>query len=157
MRKTAITCIVVVKWFEHHYQIENEYGSEVKKYGAAGEELGRKHGKLPGTPYNQQVANCCRGGVLSSWVQDPLTAISSFQVSVGQTGTSNKTVRVPKNFTLKALGPGYTCGPGKIVPPSKYKSQDGRRTTQAVGVANIKLLADAMTIKMKERRRGNEL
>ena len=22
---------------------------------------------LPGTPYNQQVANCCRGGVLNSW------------------------------------------------------------------------------------------
>ncbi|KAL5564059.1 hypothetical protein UlMin_033806 [Ulmus minor] len=25
----------------------------------------------PRTPYNQQVANCCKGGVLSSWVQDP--------------------------------------------------------------------------------------
>ncbi|KAJ4826454.1 COBRA-like protein 1 [Turnera subulata] len=72
---------------------------------------------LPGTPYNQQSANCCKGGVLSSWAQYPPNAVSSFQVSVGQAGTSNKTVRVPKNFNLKAPGPGYTCGPAKIVKP----------------------------------------
>ena len=87
---------------------------------------------MPGTPYNQQFANCCRGGVLNSWVQDPATAISSFQISVGQSGTTNRTVKVPRNVTLKAPGPGYTCGPGKIVKPSKFKTQDGRRTTQAL-------------------------
>ncbi|KAK6128169.1 hypothetical protein DH2020_038088 [Rehmannia glutinosa] len=47
---------------------------------------------LPGTPYNQQIANCCKAGVISSWVQDPSNAASSFQLSVGQAGTSNKTV-----------------------------------------------------------------
>lgn len=87
---------------------------------------------LPGTPYNQQIANCCKGGVLNSWVQDPATAISPFQISVGRSGTSNKTVKVPRNVTLKAPGPGYTCGPAKIVKASKFKTQDGRRTTQAL-------------------------
>lgn len=87
---------------------------------------------LPGTPYNQQIANCCKGGVVSSWVQDPSTSASSFQLSVGQAGTSNRTVRVPKNFTLKAPGPGYTCGPAKIVKPSKFTTVDKRRVTQAL-------------------------
>jgi hypothetical protein len=86
---------------------------------------------LPGTPYNMQVANCCKGGVLSAWAQDPENAVASFQVSVGQAGKSNRTVRVPKNFTLKAPGPGYTCGPAKLVRPTKFASPDGRRTTQA--------------------------
>ncbi|CAL9079380.1 cobra-like protein [Musa troglodytarum] len=92
---------------------------------------------LPGTPYNMQIANCCKGGVISSWVQDPANAASSFQISVGAAGTTNKTVRVPKNFTLKSPGPGYTCGAAKIVKPSRFVSQDGRRTTQALMTWNI--------------------
>ncbi|KAJ0980156.1 hypothetical protein J5N97_008411 [Dioscorea zingiberensis] len=92
---------------------------------------------LPGTPYNMQIANCCKGGVINSWVQDPATAASSFQLSVGAAGTTNKTVRVPKNFTLKAPGPGYTCGVAKVVKPSKFVSPDGRRTTQALMTWNV--------------------
>lgn len=87
---------------------------------------------LPGTPYNQQIANCCKGGVLSSWAQDPINAVAAFQVSVGRAGTTNKTVRAPKNFTLKAPGPGYTCGPAKIVKPTKFFTGDRRRVTQAL-------------------------
>lgn len=87
---------------------------------------------LPGTPYNQQVANCCKGGVLSSWGKNRAKAVSAFQVSVGIAGTSNRTVRVPKKFTLKAPGPGYACGPAKIVKPTKFISSDGRRVTQAM-------------------------
>lgn len=86
---------------------------------------------LPGTPYNMQIANCCKGGVLTSWAPDPNNAMASFQVSVGQSGTTNRTVKVPKNFTLKAPGPGYTCGTAKLVKPTKFISQDGRRSTQA--------------------------
>ncbi|KAF3547681.1 hypothetical protein DY000_02001592 [Brassica cretica] len=41
---------------------------------------------LPGTPYNQQISNCCRGGVISSWAQDPAAA-------VGRT-TSNRSCNV---------------------------------------------------------------
>uniref|UniRef100_A0A0D3B475 COBRA-like protein n=1 Tax=Brassica oleracea var. oleracea TaxID=109376 RepID=A0A0D3B475_BRAOL len=41
---------------------------------------------LPGTPYNQHISNCCRGGVISSWAQDPATA-------VGRT-TSNRSCNV---------------------------------------------------------------
>ncbi|KAL8471810.1 hypothetical protein ACS0TY_029152 [Phlomoides rotata] len=92
---------------------------------------------LPGTPYNQQISNCCRGGVINSWAQDPTTAASSFQVSVGAAGTTNKTVRVPKNFTLKAPGPGYTCGPAKVGKPTKFVTPDGRRTTQAMMTWNV--------------------
>nr|XP_023892746.1 protein COBRA-like isoform X1 [Quercus suber] len=92
---------------------------------------------LPGTPYNQQIANCCKGGVLSSWVQDPSNAAGSFQLSVGSAGTSNKTVRVPKNFTLKAPGPGYTCGPAKVVRPTKFITADKRRATQALMTWNV--------------------
>ncbi|MED6132700.1 COBRA-like protein 1 [Stylosanthes scabra] len=92
---------------------------------------------LPGAPYNQQVANCCKGGVLNAWAQDPETAVASFQLIVGSAGTTNKTVRVPKNFTLKAPGPGYTCGPAKIVRPTKFSTNDKRRTTQAMMTWNV--------------------
>ncbi|XP_038678448.1 COBRA-like protein 2 [Tripterygium wilfordii] len=87
---------------------------------------------MPGTPYNMQSANCCKGGVISSWVQDPANALSSFQISVGSAGTTNKTVRLPVNFTLKAPGPGYSCGPAKIVRPSTFITADKRRVTQAL-------------------------
>ncbi|XP_062106459.1 protein COBRA-like [Humulus lupulus] len=87
---------------------------------------------LPGTPYNQQIANCCKGGVLSSWMQDPANAVASFQLSVGSAGTSRKTVTLPKNFTLKAPGTAYTCGPAKIVEPTKFLSADRRRVTLAL-------------------------
>nr|AAM67179.1 phytochelatin synthetase-like protein [Arabidopsis thaliana] len=92
---------------------------------------------LPGTPYNQQISNCCRGGVISAWAQDPATAISSFQISVGQSGTTNTTVRAPRNITLKAPGPGYTCGPAKLVKPSRFISADKRRKTQSLLTWNI--------------------
>ncbi|WOH09795.1 hypothetical protein DCAR_0729254 [Daucus carota subsp. sativus] len=92
---------------------------------------------LPGTPYNQQIANCCKGGLLSSLLQDPSNAASSFQLSVGESGSNNKTVRVPKNFTLEAPGPGYICGPAKIVKPTKFISADGRRMTRAMMTWNV--------------------
>ncbi|CAL9031465.1 unnamed protein product [Prunus brigantina] len=92
---------------------------------------------LPGTPYNQQIANCCKGGVMSSWIQDPANAISSFQISVGAAGTTNKTVRLPKNFTLKAPGPGYSCGIAKIVKPTRFLTADKRRWTQAMMTWNV--------------------
>ncbi|MCI62969.1 COBRA-like protein 4-like, partial [Trifolium medium] len=49
-----------------------------------------------------------------------------------QGGTSNKTVKLPKNFTLLAPGPGYTCGPAKIVPSTTFLTADKRRKTQAL-------------------------
>ncbi|KAH6758506.1 COBRA-like extracellular glycosyl-phosphatidyl inositol-anchored protein family [Perilla frutescens var. frutescens] len=92
---------------------------------------------LPGVPYNQQIANCCKGGVVASWGQDPASAVSSFQVSVGQSGTSNKTVKLPTNFTLLGPGPGYTCGPAKVVPSTVYLTPDRRRKTQALMTWNV--------------------
>ncbi|KQK13144.1 hypothetical protein BRADI_1g08310v3 [Brachypodium distachyon] len=92
---------------------------------------------LPGTPYNQQIANCCKAGVIDTFNQDPSNAASSFQVSVGLAGTTNKTVKVPKNFTLKAPGPGYTCGRAIVGKPTKYFTSDGRRATQALMTWNV--------------------
>jgi hypothetical protein len=86
---------------------------------------------LPGVPYNSQIANCCRGGVLSSWAQDPSSAIAAFQINVGGSGSSNASVKLPRNFTLRGPGPGYTCGPAHVVRPSLFASADARRNTQA--------------------------
>jgi hypothetical protein len=87
---------------------------------------------MPGTPYNQQVANCCRGGVISAYGQDPATSVAAFQVTVGNAGTSAQTVLLPKNFTLNTPGPGYTCSDAKVVKPSQFISEDGRRHTQVL-------------------------
>ncbi|KAG8388776.1 hypothetical protein BUALT_Bualt02G0160400 [Buddleja alternifolia] len=88
---------------------------------------------LPGAPYNQQSANCCRGGVLSSYVQDPANSITSFKIVVGHSST----VRLPKGFTLLAPGPGYTCGPAKMGKPSKFLTPDKRRAKQAIMTWNV--------------------
>ncbi|XP_022885462.1 COBRA-like protein 4 [Olea europaea var. sylvestris] len=92
---------------------------------------------LPGVPYNQQIANCCKAGVVSSYGQDPEGAVSAFQVSVGLSGTSNKTVKLPKNFVLLGPGPGYSCGPAIIVPSTVYLTPDHRRKTQALMTWNV--------------------
>jgi hypothetical protein len=90
---------------------------------------------LPGVPYNQQIANCCRGGVVSAYGQDPSASVAAFQISVGQAGTTNRTVKVPKNFTLLGPGPGYTCGPAKVVPSTVFLTADHRRKTQALSTS----------------------
>jgi len=95
---------------------------------------------LPGVPYNQQFSNCCKGGVIGAWGQDPSAAVSQFQVSAGLAGTTNKTVKLPKNFTLLGPGPGYTCGPAKIVPSTVFLTTDKRRKTQALSKQSIKNL-----------------
>ncbi|XP_019157063.1 PREDICTED: protein COBRA-like isoform X2 [Ipomoea nil] len=90
---------------------------------------------LSGTPYNQQIENCCKGGVLSSWGRNGSRAsVSEFQLSVGQAGNTNKTVSLPKNFTFEAPGSGggYACGPAKIVKPTRFVSSYGRRVTHAM-------------------------
>ncbi|PKA49725.1 COBRA-like protein 4 [Apostasia shenzhenica] len=92
---------------------------------------------LPGVPYNQQIANCCKGGVVAAWGQDPSAAVAAFQVSVGLAGTSNKTVKLPTNFTLLGPGPGYTCGPAKVVPSTTFLTPDHRRKTQALMTWNV--------------------
>jgi hypothetical protein len=92
---------------------------------------------LPGVPFNQQTANCCRGGVLSSFMQDPATSVASYQIVVGNTGTTNTTIQLPKNVTLMTPGPGYTCSKAVIVPKTRFLSADGRRTTEAFMTWNI--------------------
>lgn len=87
---------------------------------------------LPSAPFNSQVANCCKGGVLSSFTQDPGKSGAAFQMSIGDPSlTSGNNIIMPGNFTLGL--PGYTCGDPVEVPPSKFVEDDGRRRTQAIG------------------------
>ncbi|QHN83375.1 COBRA-like protein [Arachis hypogaea] len=91
---------------------------------------------MPGAPFNMQFNNCCKGGVLTSWGQDPSGAVSAFQIGVGLSGTSNKTVKLPKNFKLLGPGPGYSCGPAKLVPATVIPTDDRRRKAQALILAS---------------------
>ncbi|ONI18976.1 hypothetical protein PRUPE_3G250500 [Prunus persica] len=45
-----------------------------------------------------------------SWVPNGALDVGFFTITIAQSETTYKDVRVPKNFTLKAPGPGYTCG-----------------------------------------------
>ncbi|KAJ7292340.1 hypothetical protein O6H91_Y283400 [Diphasiastrum complanatum] len=92
---------------------------------------------LPDAPYNLQMANCCKGGVLTSFAQDHQNSIASFQVTVGLSGNSNTTVHLPRNYTLGLPGPGYTCDPAKAVSSSLFPTPDGRRHTQALMTWNV--------------------
>lgn len=87
---------------------------------------------LEGVPYKQQVTNCCKNGILASWGQNPAAAVSAFQVSVGNSGNTDGTVRMPENFTLFGPGLGYTCSPAVIVPSTVSLSPDGRRKTRVM-------------------------
>ncbi|CAN6297747.1 unnamed protein product [Urochloa humidicola] len=92
---------------------------------------------LPDTPYNMQITNCCKAGVLSTFNQDPANAAASFQLSVGLAGTTTKTVKLPKRFTLKTPGPGYTCGRAIVGKSSMFFSADGRRASRALMTWNV--------------------
>ncbi|KAL3683572.1 hypothetical protein R1sor_001594 [Riccia sorocarpa] len=86
---------------------------------------------LPGQPYNLQSANCCRDGVIAAAALDPKNSVSTFQITVGNTGVTNTTINIPQKLTLGSPGPGYTCSALKKVTQTKFPSSDGKRTTQA--------------------------
>nr|CAB3498168.1 unnamed protein product [Digitaria exilis] len=88
---------------------------------------------LPGTPYDMQIANCCKAGVLSTFTQDPENAAASFQIAVGLAATSTKDVKLPKNFTLRTPGPGYTCGRAIVGKPSNKDSPHLRSAIEGPG------------------------
>lgn len=89
---------------------------------------------LPGASFNMQYTNCCKGGVLTSWGQDPSGAVAAFQMGVGLSGRSNKTVKLPTDFKLRGPGPGYSCGPAKRVPSTVILTDDRRRKAQALSM-----------------------
>ncbi|EOY22124.1 COBRA-like extracellular glycosyl-phosphatidyl inositol-anchored protein family, putative [Theobroma cacao] len=89
---------------------------------------------LLGVPKNQQLSNYCKGGLLGSWQQDQATPISSFQVSVGHSGTSRKIVKVPKDFYFLGPGVGYACNAAMAVPSSIFFSSDGQQKTRAMSL-----------------------
>ncbi|KAM0920386.1 hypothetical protein ACQ4PT_007538 [Festuca glaucescens] len=86
-----------------------------------------------GAPYNVQVPNCCRGGVLSSLTQNNSTATAAFQMSVGtfdrDGGNTNGNPVKPTNFSIGV--PGYTCSNATQVPATRSKV-DERRHVQVL-------------------------
>lgn len=89
---------------------------------------------MPGTPYNMQSANCCKGGVLTSLTQNQAKHGASFQMnymksSFSVSGSSSN-FSMPENFTLGI--PGYSCGTPFEVPPTKF-TKDGYRWQQVLG------------------------
>ncbi|KAL7227904.1 hypothetical protein ACSBR1_022727 [Camellia fascicularis] len=89
---------------------------------------------MPGVSYNKQVANCCKGGVLSSIIQGPNLFGAAFQMNVGASTTSTN-ISMPGNFSLGLVG--YTCGDPVEVGPSKFIEDNGRRQTQALATYNV--------------------
>lgn len=87
---------------------------------------------MPSAAPSQRVSNCCRGGIVSSWLQDPENAVSMFRIRVESARRRGRTVRLPRNFTLLAPGLGYTCGTMRKVRPTRFLAPDGRRATQAL-------------------------
>ncbi|KAJ4967379.1 hypothetical protein NE237_019228 [Protea cynaroides] len=85
---------------------------------------------LPGTPYNLQTANCCKGGVLTSMTQDPINYAATFRLSVGMVASDINSIKTkPVNFGLGL--PGYSCSNGTDVPASRF-TKDGRRNIPSV-------------------------
>ncbi|XP_062080306.1 COBRA-like protein 6 [Humulus lupulus] len=123
--------------------IWNMWGAEAREQGNcakfSGGQLPHCCGKkpeivdlMPGSPYNLQVSNCCRGGYLGSFIQDPTNHLSSFRMIVGAT---NNGINMPENFTLGL--PGYTCGNPFQVSPTRFSQDGGRRYTQALETWNL--------------------
>ncbi|KAL6651128.1 hypothetical protein ACP70R_010053 [Stipagrostis hirtigluma subsp. patula] len=79
----------------------------------------------PGTPYNKQVANCCRGGVLSSLTQNNATSAAAFQMTVGlfkyEKDEDGKKVGPERPFNFDLGVPGYTCSNASYVAPTRTK------------------------------------
>ncbi|XP_075479026.1 COBRA-like protein 6 [Primulina tabacum] len=90
---------------------------------------------LPGASYTNQAQNCCKGGVLSSMIQDPAKYIAGIQMEIGSSGTDGHVPQVPQNFSLGL--PGYTCSSPVQVPPTKLFEDQGRRRKQAIATYNV--------------------
>ncbi|CAE5957025.1 unnamed protein product [Arabidopsis arenosa] len=85
---------------------------------------------LPGASLNLQVANCCRGGVLTSMSQDHANHVSAFQMTVGSSPDGPEEFYIPYNFDIGV--PGYSCDNATSVAPTKFSTDKGRRKTQAL-------------------------
>ncbi|KAK6945644.1 COBRA, plant [Dillenia turbinata] len=92
---------------------------------------------MPGALYNKQVANCCRGGVLTSTTQDSSNYLSAFQMNVGGISIDiNKTDELmPANFSIGV--PGYTCSDPFQVDPTRFLQPGTRRYIQAFRTWNV--------------------
>jgi len=87
---------------------------------------------LPDTPFDQQIEHCCKGGVLTSWFEDHANSTSAFQISVGQAGTTSRTVKLPIHFKFTAPRAAYACGPARVIRPTRFITADKRRFITAL-------------------------
>ncbi|GMN52468.1 hypothetical protein TIFTF001_021587 [Ficus carica] len=75
---------------------------------------------------DNMTEGCCRGGTLYPLSIDPSKSFASFEVQVGSQ-EGNATIHVPRNLTLMAPGPGYSCGPLLDSDPTISSDIGGRR------------------------------
>ncbi|EXB28921.1 hypothetical protein L484_012680 [Morus notabilis] len=71
--------------------------------GEEGRNLDQAGSTNNGASNRLQIA--AKGGAPNSWFRDLANAASSFQINVVAAGVTNKTVKWPKNFTLKPPWP----------------------------------------------------
>eukprot|EP00850_Spirogloea_muscicola_P015772 SM000124S25904 [mRNA] locus=s124:60697:63359:+ [translate_table: standard] len=81
-------------------------------------------------PYTDLVANCCKSGVLAAWAQDVNNSASTFQMAIGNSSHTLKTVRVPQNFSIGV--PGYSCTPPHRAVSSTFTNKDSNHISQAL-------------------------
>lgn len=81
---------------------------------------------MPDVLRENKSDNCCHGGLLAAWAIDPAASFSSSEMMVGYTNN----VQAPRNLTLMAPGPGYTCGQLQDTDPTVFSDVGGRRQVQ---------------------------
>ncbi|XAR59076.1 hypothetical protein NMG60_11014717 [Bertholletia excelsa] len=84
---------------------------------------------MPGSAPENMSDGCCKGGVLASWVINPLKSFSSFEITVGNLAKNTPGYK-PLNISLMAPGPGYTCGPMVDTDPTVSLVTGGLRQEQ---------------------------
>ncbi|KAI3872360.1 hypothetical protein MKW92_041701 [Papaver armeniacum] len=84
---------------------------------------------LPGVPYNMQTSNCCKGGVLTTEIQDPSKHGAFFQMSVGKAlfmEIINGTAKPSVNRTAPAAPPPADDGDKHDTGKGKEKRDHGK-------------------------------
>lgn len=84
---------------------------------------------MPDALPQKRTDGCCNGGILAAWAINPSMSYSSFEVTVGNL-EQNTTGYKPKNLTLVAPGPGYTCSQVMDIDPTVSSVIGGRRQEQ---------------------------
>lgn len=97
---------------------------------------------LPNAPMDRQITNCCRGGLLSSRMENESNASSTFLMDVRyitavngsefsrEFGTNTSSLAMPTKFSIGVDG--YTCSQPKEAEQTRFPVDSGRRHEEAI-------------------------